>query len=176
MFETIYDYKFKGAFPKKTKEGATIISYSFTFCGLDGTKYVFLADRHTEHLFAVKFYAKKYNNNPNKYAVRTKAHDVKGVLGTCLTIMEVEILGIDPKASICFIGEPDVGETHKQPNKRFRVWLPAVTRYFNMGGEENRLFEEPAILEEKHIAVFINSNLTEEEKQRIYDYVDGINI
>lgn len=174
MFETVYKYIFKGAFPKKIKESASIMSYSYTFSGKDDTKYVFLADKHIDHLFAVKFYAKKYKNNPNKYAVRTNADDVKGVLGTCLAIIEGEILKMDPKASICFIGEPDVGQTHKEPNKRFGVWLPAVSRYFNM--RTKPLFKIPFLLIESHTAVFINRRLSEKEQQHIYDYIDVVDI
>lgn len=107
--------------------------------------YILHADYHEEHVFAIKFYAKKDRNSEYKYSKLTNKGDVANILITCLKSIPL-ILNDYPNASFGFIGSRSIDVKSNtvegfSNNQRFRVYRKIVEQKIGFSVFDHHVYE-----------------------------------
>ncbi|WP_303224063.1 hypothetical protein [Butyricimonas faecihominis] len=103
-------------------------------------KYIVEVEHYNLHLYAIKFYLKKDQNNPNRFNLLSGLNEVRPVIYTCIAIM-LDIFRHDETASFAFIGSPSHKEIEREAEnprlkkenntQRYRIYSMIMSTFFS---------------------------------------------
>uniref|UniRef100_A0AB33IWC6 Uncharacterized protein n=2 Tax=unclassified Prevotella TaxID=2638335 RepID=A0AB33IWC6_9BACT len=91
--------------------------------------YIVIVEQYQHHVFAVKFYPKKWTNSKYKYQKLTNTNEPRRIINTCINVM-LSIYEQYQDASFGFIGASRINEGNRE-TKRYKVYSTIVATYFS---------------------------------------------
>lgn len=136
--------------------------------------YIVRVECYKQHVYAVKFYPKKYESSPNKYRLLTNTFEPRRIVNTCINIL-LDTYSNDSRASFGFIGANDLGEsTYK--TRRYRFYATLIASYF----DDKKFVHVENVQKSAYLLINKNEmeqnpkilNAIEAQFYRLYDYFD----